>query len=144
MGYQRSHAIVVTSWSDDVIRAARAEAQVIFGQESPFEVPPPGSAFAALVSEIAPCAMNGGGSFLIAPDGSKEGWAVSDWGDSLRSQFIEWLDQQRHSDGSSTLRWVEVQFADDRDESIVVRHSEEIERVQAACSERDLSEEGTP
>lgn len=34
--------------------------------------------------------MNGFWSFLIVPDGSKEGWADSDTGEIARAKWIEW------------------------------------------------------
>lgn len=44
-----------------------------------------------LVSDVVPCIVNGGGSFFIAPDGSKEGWEDSDLSDEARKKFLEWI-----------------------------------------------------
>lgn len=112
MGYMRHHAIVVTSWSVDDLEAAHAEAVRLGCQTSP----------------IVLFAVNRGGSFLVAPDGSKEGWPESDNGDVQRRCLIAWLDGQRYEDGSTSLGWVEVQFGDDDGVTTVVAHSDERER----------------
>jgi hypothetical protein len=44
-----------------------------------------------LVSPIVRGVMNGTASFLIAPDGSKEGWEHSDRSDQIRRLFKEHL-----------------------------------------------------
>ena len=111
----RHHAIVVSSWSEEDIKRAHSKAQEIFPWVSP----------------ISPPMTNGYASFFIPPDGSKEGWERSDFGDGERNQFIDWLDTQRYGDGSSPLGWVEVQFYDDYNESIVTRHSDEETRQNA-------------
>lgn len=103
MGYMRAHAIVVDSWDEGMIIKAHKQACIIFPYASP----------------ISPAASNGHRSFFIPPDGSKEGWHDSDVGDERRSKFRRWLRKQCHEDGSTSLRWVEVQFADDNDETIV-------------------------
>ena len=52
-------------------------------------------------------------SFLVGPDGSKEGWAQSDEGDEKRSEFISYLEELPHDDGSSPVNWVEIQYGGD-------------------------------
>lgn len=52
-----------------------------------------------LVSPIVRGVMNGTASFLIAPDGSKEGWEHSDKSDQIRTLFKEHLRAEvRHCD----------------------------------------------
>jgi hypothetical protein len=97
MGYMRHHAIIVTSSDDRLLNAAHAES-IRLG---------------AAVSGVICSPINGYRSFLIAPDGSKEGWSQSDEGDTQRAAWIAWADDQRYSDGTSSLDWVEIQFADD-------------------------------
>lgn len=46
-------------------------------------------------------------SFLVAPDGSKEGWVPSNEADARRLAFLDWL-----ADHGKT-QWVEVGFSDD-------------------------------
>lgn len=112
MGYMRHHAIVVTSWKDELIEAAHAKAVGL----------------GACVTEITPEVTNGYRSFLVAPDGSKEGWDASTAGDARRAELVAWLDEQRYSDGSTSIGWVEVQFDDDDDDTHIVRDSSERRR----------------
>ena len=97
MGYHVEHAIIVTSHFEDCIRRAHYRATFIFPD----------------VSNIVPHAINGGASFLIPPDGSKAGWSDSDDGDARRKEYVDWLESQRYEDGSTSLRWIEVMYADD-------------------------------
>ena len=57
--------------------------------------------------------INGYGSFLVAPDGSNEGWADSEAGDGLRAAYRRWLREQSFGDGSSSLEWCEVEYGSD-------------------------------
>lgn len=104
MGYMRHHAIVVSSWDEKLAAKARKVAAAKF----PY------------VSELVPHAVNGGASFLIPPDGSKEGWLDSDLGDERRSWFVHWMDKQRLEDGSTSLRWCEIMYADDDGKAAIV------------------------
>lgn len=104
MGYVRHHAIVVTSSNAGIIQRAHVKALELGCQVSP------------LVSS----AINGYHSFLIAPDGSKEGWDLSDDGDKRRKAFKDWTRTVRHEDGTHSLEWVEVYFgSDDFDANVV-------------------------
>jgi hypothetical protein len=107
MGYIKHHAIVVSSWDDKLL--ARAEAQAI--------------ELGCCVSPIVAGTSNGQRSFLIAPDGSKEGWGASDVGDTQREAFARWADEQRYDDGSTSLSWVEVSFSPDDQDAAIVRHA---------------------
>lgn len=122
MGYMRHHAVVVTTYRDDLMSAAHAKAVEIFNAD--------------MVTGVTPAMMNGWRSFLVAPDGSKEGWTLSDECDERRSQFIAWLKQQAYDDGSSSLQWVEVQFGDDMQEAKVTDsyddHYSKVERMREA------------
>lgn len=116
MGYTRHHAIVVTGLLRDNcgvsfprIEDAHAEARALFPR----------------VTEIIESDLNGYGSFLIPPDGSKEGWSESDEGDAKRARFTGWLRSKQYEDGSSPFRWVEVQYGDDERETIVTAHSDD-------------------
>ena len=110
MGYMRHHAIIVTSERTPPIVNAVVKAVEIFGP--------------ALVTPLTVAVINNSRSFMVAPDGSKEGWPESDQGDSQRDRFIQYLRSTYHDDGSSSLDWVEVQFGDDDKESKVVRSSD--------------------
>lgn len=56
--------------------------------------------------------MNGYQTFVFVPDGSKEGWALSDDADKYRDQIIERLALNAYEDGSSCWDWVEVGFGE--------------------------------
>jgi len=128
MGYMRHHAIVVTSWSDEDIARAHAKAREIF--EAPWGIGH--RPFA--VSPVLNAAINMGGTFIIPPDGSKEGWSTSDDGDYRRSQFIAWLETTRYEDGSGPLDWVEIQYGDDDLDTRIVRDSDAAARARDAAT----------
>lgn len=109
MGYMRHHAIVVTSWSEEAVKAGHAKAV----------------ALGCTVSEIVDSKMNGYTSFLIAPDGSKEGWGESNDGDGRRMAWIAWARTTLYEDGSGPLDWVEVRFGGDDDSAEVTSHADE-------------------
>lgn len=108
MGYMRHHAIIATSWDQELLKKAHDKAMEIFNQVAP----------------ITPIATNGYVSFLVAPDGSKEGWTESEMGDDKRNEFIEWIETHRYSDGSISIDYVEIQFGDDDGETKIIRHNE--------------------
>ncbi len=109
MGYMRHHAIIVTAY-DDYIKNAHAKAIEIFG--------------APRVSGFTDPVVNDYQTFIVGPDGSKEGWEPSMAGDEKRETFVNWLRKQIHSDGSSSLKWVEVQYGDDEGVTKVVNDSD--------------------
>lgn len=81
MGYIRNKCIVVSGWGAKRVSTARDRA-IAFYAENGVE---------KLVGELVPHAVNGGAAFLIAPDGSKEGWGTSDQGDAAEAEFIAFL-----------------------------------------------------
>ncbi|MCK5613130.1 hypothetical protein KAR91_65255 [Candidatus Pacearchaeota archaeon] len=120
MGYMKHHAIVVTSWNDELLQEVHAKAMEIFDQVAP----------------ITPPVVNGYVSFLIAPDGSKEGWPDSHIGDYKRKEFIAWVDSKRYDDGDTAVEYVEVQFGDDEENTKIIRHSDDhIARVRKSIFE---------
>lgn len=104
MGHIRNHAIIVTATYGDYIQQAHAKAREIFGDN---------------VTEISPEATNGSRSFLVPPDGSKEGWSESEQGDNRRKLFKEWLRSQAYDDHSTPLHWVELRYGGDDREAVV-------------------------
>lgn len=132
MGYMRHHAIIVTSWDDSAIQDAHDKAREVFGKEG-------GTAWADLVGPIIPSITNGYHSFLIAPDGSKEGWDTSDTGNVAREVFLDWLDELRYDDDSSRFDWVEVQYGDDDMVTEVTRDSDLHRRRRWATGRGPLS-----
>jgi hypothetical protein len=112
MGYERHHAILITSWDDQIAAKAHAEATRLFDDIAP-------------VTPVMHASVNGYYSFAVLPDGSQEGWNHSKEGDEARTDLIRWMNAQRYSDGSSPLDWAEVQYGDDNNVSVVTRHSDE-------------------
>lgn len=94
MGYISHHTIVVTSGLENLIRAAHAKAIDI----------------GLMVTPVVESHLNFYSSFMVVPDGSKEGWEASYKGDILRGQFKNWLDDQRYGDNSTSLNWVEIKY----------------------------------
>lgn len=89
MGYIKHDAIVVTSWDDKHFAAVHAKAKELLGA-----VPDSlGTGEYNYVSEIVDSRMNGQQSFLIAPDGSKEGWDTSTVAEERRAEFLTWLER---------------------------------------------------
>lgn len=105
MGYVRHHAIVVTGLRSQDIAAAREKAMDL------------GMAVSAPVGPTT----NGTLSFLIAPDGSKEGWSESNDGNGRREAFKAWC--RAHAD--CYIHWAEVQYGDDDGVSLLVDHSDQ-------------------
>jgi len=83
-----------------------------------------------IVTPVVETQMNGYHSFLIAPDGSKEGWEESNAGDARREGWKAWARSQVYDDGSTALKWVEVQYADDNLDTRIVADSDEEMRVR--------------
>lgn len=102
MGYIRHHAIVVTG-NDDTIEEAR-QAAIDAGCVS--------------VTNVAHAKTNGYASFLVAPDGSKEGWDTSDEGDAARGRFIDWLNS-----ASRYFSWAEVVLGSDDGVALIARNA---------------------
>ena len=110
MGYMRHHAIIVTNFTEKGIEKAHKKALQVFSMEDSM------SKMAPRVSEVIASPINGYWSFLIAPDGSKEGWADSDKGDAQREKFIAWMREERLKD-REYYAWLSVQYGDDEGET---------------------------
>ena len=121
MGYMRHNAIIVSGShyegqrpiEESAIGKAHAEATRLFKWVSP----------------LSPGGPNGGRSFLVPPDDSKEGWPESDQGDERRLEFVKFLRSQEYDDGSSPLDWVEVQYGDENMQTCVVDDSDAARRL---------------
>ena len=113
MGYMCHHAIIVTSWDERSIVAAHKKACELFGDQN----------FLGRISEITeitPQVINGYMSFLISPDGSKEGWEHSERGHNARNKFIQWLSSQK----KNWCQYAEVQFGDEGGDNRLLRSTE--------------------
>lgn len=112
MGYMRHHAVVVTSGIKTLIDSAYGKAKQI----------------GCAVTEVVESPVNGYYSFLIASDGSKEGWDESDIGDRRRADFAVWANAQAYGDGSNSLGFVEVMYHDERHAVEIVHDDGEMMR----------------
>lgn len=104
MGWIVHNAIIVTTFSQKDVERAHTEARRLFN---------------GLVTDPIESGINGYRSFLIPPDGSKEGWSESDEGDRRRAAFHEWVVAQAYEDGSSAYDVIEVAYGEVRQPVIV-------------------------
>lgn len=95
MGYIRHNAIICTGEAERLKRAFIKAAE-IFGNSC------------VNLTSPSPAGMNGTCSFLVAPDGSKEGWTDSDEGDRLRELFVAWLAEE-----GPLIDYIEVEYGGD-------------------------------
>lgn len=83
MGYIRHHAIIVTgNYSSDPFYNTTQKAH-----NKAVEL-------GLLVTDIVNGVANGYSSFMICPDGSKEGWKTSDEFDTKREKWLQWAKTQ--------------------------------------------------
>jgi hypothetical protein len=110
MGEIKHHAIIVTATYGEPTLGSRTSGEERHWAEIAYRqaIDIFGS---AQVTTPTPSLLNATRSFLVAPDGSKEGWEDSDEGDQRREEFVEWLRGQAYDDGSSPLAWIELYFA---------------------------------
>jgi hypothetical protein len=98
MGYIRHNAIIVTGDDfplDNKFDRVYEKAKKIFGN---------------LVSNVVPALTNHYQTFFIAPDGSKEGWDLSDEYDQKRKEFADFIDSLAYDDGSNSIDFVDVGY----------------------------------
>ncbi len=107
MGHIRNECIVVSGWSAERVLKAHEAATSIFNPRG----------MGGLVGGLTQHAINGGAAFLIAPDGSKEGWADSDKGETARNEFIEFLREEK----SLYLEWALILIGGDDGEYRVLQ-----------------------
>ncbi|WP_182006293.1 hypothetical protein [Priestia aryabhattai] len=102
MGYMRHNAIVVTG---DGYEGAQIKLNKVYEQAKEI--------FGDLVSNMIDGKTNGIRSFFIAPDGSKEGWDVSDLYNSKREALATIIDSMSYEDGSNPIQFVDVGYDED-------------------------------
>jgi|SRR6185312_15215641 len=114
MGYIRHRAIIVTSCDEACISEAHRLALKIWDAtiEVASDVP-----WSSLVSPLLPSLTNGYVTFFIAPDGSKEGWDVSEHGDARRKVF---LDALANINDPWRIDWYELCYGGDDSEIFLV------------------------
>jgi hypothetical protein len=98
---------------DAIICAASQDSDLLLARDKAIALGLP-------VSGFVPSFINGYCSFLIGPDGSKEGWESSDEGESNRAQWIAWT---REID--LAVDWAHVSYGgDDPELAHLVDHNE--------------------
>ena len=107
MGYMQHHAIIVTSWDENHLSKAWEKATQIFRTSQ--------------ITPIAHSPVNDYSTFLIGPDGSKEGWDESAKGNDQRTAFIDWMAENA---SSTYLDWAEIQYGGDNCVAAVLRHGQ--------------------
>ena len=122
MGYTRHHAIVVTSLAEPSAKGDKPHVSEV--RKTIADICARYGGYCA-VTPLTPPTVNNVTSFLVAPDGSNEGWMESDKGDKARSAIIKYLRSLRYEDGSTRYPFVEVQFGDDERKTKICRHSDQ-------------------
>lgn len=106
MGMYIHHAIVITTRKKQRAYEARRYARQL-GMN---------------VSSVVETSLNGFWSFLIAPDGSKEGHPSSDKGDKSRDALINWIKEEINLN-DFIAEWVEVTYGWDCSKFRITRTS---------------------
>lgn len=118
MGYIRHNAIVCTSGLEKVAEIAHKKAIKVFDGK---------------VTSLVEGLTNQYFSFMVVPDGSKEGWEDSDDFDKRRNKFIKWLETHTLEEIDNTykgtkvsecLDYVEISFGGDNGGANIIRASE--------------------
>lgn len=96
MSWTRHEAVIVTTYKRVLIDAARDKAIEL--------------GFA--VTDIVASQINEWYTFLIAPDGSKEGWDDAVDASLSRARWVYWARDQAYEDGSTPLQWAVVHYGE--------------------------------
>ena len=100
MGTIQNNAIIVTGFGDDLTKAHEKAKDIFNKVYLDYKS-------VSLVTPIVEHITNGDCTFMIAPDGSKEGWDLSDEFDKRRNEFINWL-----KNDTECLSWVHVSYGE--------------------------------
>lgn len=103
MAHDRQHSIIVSSFDDALIERAHKYASGLFSTVSP----------------VMDGEARGIRSFFVPSTGWPVGRGRAATDTDMRAVFVQWLDEQRHEDDSSSLAWIEVQYGDDEADSFV-------------------------
>lgn len=99
MGVENNNAVIATTWCDLSVEIIKTWVKTL---------PDDWQSLFAFVPALA----NGKTTVVLCPDGSKEGWNLSDTGDMLRQQFIDKMTESNYSDGSNPWDWIEVGYGE--------------------------------
>lgn len=95
MGYIKHDAIVFTAWCEEKAIPVRDKA-VEFGLQ---------------VTEFVTSNVNAYVTFVVTPDGSKEGWDTSNEGNEARENLLSWVKENK-----IFIDWVHVSYGGDEPE----------------------------
>lgn len=98
MGHINHNAIIATTWNEKVAVQFQSWIEAYSLNKG---------SVAQVVSR-----SNGYTTFFVGPDGSKEGWPVSDYGDKVREQIKKRFALDNYEDGSSPWNWIEVGYGE--------------------------------
>ena len=110
MGREKYKVMVVTGLPEDVAKV-RKKAKKILNKAFPYESV--ASNPDKLVSEPIQSLINGYHTFMIAPDGSKEGWDIQKQATEARLKIGKWIDKAIDQD-HLCVDYVEVMFGRDQ------------------------------
>lgn len=96
MGTIHHHAMILTSYKEDAVRQAHAEA---------FRL-------GMTISDVVASPANGYSSFAVFPDGSKEWWDDSNIGNQRRKELQSWIDGDAYEGGDHHIEYVIVSFGE--------------------------------
>lgn len=105
MGYFRHHAILVTDIRKAPVEHLHLLASTLLSEEETLST--------TMLSEINCSPVNGFYSFVVFPDGSKEGWEESNAGDEFRATFVEHLRE-------TYVDWCLIQYGDEEGQNYMV------------------------
>lgn len=103
----KHHGIIVTI--NDIKLAEKIKSEISFLYKKNMEAKNGNE----LISPIVPSLINNYYTFFIAPDGSKEGYDLSDDGDNIRDKTVALLNAYRALDGTFPVNYVELFYGDD-------------------------------
>jgi len=99
MGVENNECVIATTWSSDYMNKVKEWISTLSDCEQ--------SLFAVL-----PSIVNNKETVILAPDGSKKGWAEAESGKARRQAFIKVLQDFDYGDGSNPFDWVEVSYGE--------------------------------
>ncbi len=114
----RHHAIVVTAQDKKFLEKLHKETLTHFDQSLSVRIK------GFLVSPLVSSFINDYHSFLIAPDGSKEGYDTSEEADLARRSYLDRLEEIRKNEPERDLHFVEVLYGADNDSAALLRASQ--------------------
>ena len=115
MGYIKHNAIIVTGWEKTSMEAVHSKAKEIFKEGFKQD----NTNGDQLISELILGLANTQYTFMVAPDGSKEGWATSNFGDEAREELLNWISKSNYY-----CDYIEIRFGGDDELEGVIRSNE--------------------